>query len=271
MIALETVCYVAGAGAFCVFIRWLQTMLAYNEAKLVDSSVFNILVPAIIIASGLLFNGFIKKFKKERYFLSEDFFVTFKNESKIYSVLRSIIGAVMVVGSVMLLMECEVDREAKFLRILAIGGVITGICFTVLLASANKPHVTNRTTICFLSTVPVAFYCFWLITCYKINAINPVLWDYGMEIVALIVCILSFFNLAGFPYEVQKPWKAMFLAMLACALCLMMVADERYMGMEFMYIGGAAMQLYLVWVMICNMGQNEKEYKVQPEDNFERQ
>lgn len=271
MVALETVCYVAGAGAFSVFIRWLQTMLAYNEEQLVDASVFNFLVPAIIIASIFLFRGFLKKFRKERYFIPEDFFEAFKNDSKIYSVLRWLIGIVMIVGSVMLLMECEVDREAKFLRILSLGGVIVGICFPILFTSANKPHVTKIGSICFLTAVPVVFYCFWLITCYKINSINPVLWDYAMEVIALIVCILSFFYLAGFPYSVQKPWRAMFFAMLGCAMCIMMMADERYMGMEFMYLGGAAMQLYCVWVMICNMGQNEKEFNVQPTGNADKE
>jgi len=269
MTALETVCYVAGAGAFSVFIRWLQTMLAYNEQKLVDSSVFNFLVPAIIVAAIILFRSFIKKFKKERYFISEDFFEAFKNESKIYSVLRWLIGIIMIAGAVLLLSECEIDREAKFLKILSIGGALSGICFSVLLTSANKPHVTKPGTICFLATVPVVFFCFWLVTCYKINAINPVLWDYAMEIITIIVCILSFFYLAGFPYSVQKTWRAMFFAMLGCAMCIMMLADERYMGMKLMYLSAAAMQLYCVWVMVCNMGQKEKEFKVQPEDGFE--
>ena len=64
MTALETVCYVVGAGAFSVFIRWLQTMLAYNEENLVDASAFNILVPGIVLASAFMFQSFIKKFKK---------------------------------------------------------------------------------------------------------------------------------------------------------------------------------------------------------------
>ena len=271
MTALETVCYVAGAGAFSVFIRWLQTMLAYNEEKLVDRSVFNFLVPAIVVASVFMFRGFIKKFKKQRYFIPEDFFEAFRNDSKIYSILRWLIGGIMIIGSVLLLMECEVDREVKFLRILSLGGVLTGIYFPMLLTSANKPHATKPATPCFLVTVPIVFYCFWLICCYKVNAINPVLWDYAMEVVTLVVCILSFFYLAGFPYSVQKPWHAMFFAMLGCALCIMMMADERYLGQELMYFASAAMQLYCVWVMICNMGQKEKEFNVQPIDEAERE
>ena len=269
MTALETVCYVAGAGAFSVFIRWLQTMLAYNDEQLVDASVFNFLVPAIIAASAFLFYSFIKKFKKERYFIPEDFFEAFRNDSKVYSALRWIIGIVMIVGALMLLMQCEVDREAKFLRALSALGVLSGIAFPLLMESANKPHVTKYGSICFFASLPIVFYCFWLITCYKINAINPVLWDYGTEVITIIVCILSFYYLAGFPYSVQKPWRAMFFAMLGCAMSIMMMADERYMGMKLMYLGGASMQLYYVWVMVCNFGRKEKEFKVQPEDGFE--
>ena len=47
--ALEITCYVVGAGAFSVFIRWLQTMLAFNEDGLVDRSIFNFLVPLMVI------------------------------------------------------------------------------------------------------------------------------------------------------------------------------------------------------------------------------
>ncbi len=269
MRALETCCYVAGAGAFSVFIRWLQVMLAYDDAQLVDSSIFNVLVPLIVIAAALLFRGFIKKFQKERYYISEDFFETFKNSGKVYTVLRWLICAIMVVGSLMLLMECEVDKEAEFLRILSLMGAVLGFSFPLLVTSANKPHVTKSSTLCLLTTIPVIFYCFWLITCYKINAINPVLWDYAMEVFTLIVCILSHFYIAGFAYDVIKPWRAMFFAMLGCAMCVMMMADERYMGMQFMYLASAAIQLYYVWVIICNMKQKEKEYKVQPEDGLE--
>ena len=268
-VALETVCYVAGAGAFSVFIRWLQTMLAYNEDGLVDRSVFNLLVPAMIIASALVFRGFIKRFQKERYALPEDFFALLKNDSRIYSALRWIIGLVMIFGAGLLLAECETDKDAAFLKVLSILGALSGLSFSLLLTNANKPHVAKRGTICLLSAVPVVFFSFWLITCYKINSINPVLWDYSVEIVTLIVCILSFFRLAGSEYSVVKSWRSMFLAMLGGALCIMIVADNRYMGMQLMFISAAAMQIYYVWVMICNMTQGEKEVEAKSDDGFE--
>ena len=226
-IALETVCYVAGAGAFSVFIRWLQTMLAYNEDGLVDASVFNLLLPAILLASALVFRKFIKGFQKDRYVLSEDFFAALKNDGKVYSALRWVIGLVMIFGAGLLLAECETDKDAAFLRALSILGALSGLSFPVLLSDANRPHVAKRGTLCLLSAIPVIFFSFWLITCYKVNSINPVLWDYSVEIITLIVCILSFFRLAGSEYSVVKSWRAMFLAMMGGAMCIMIVADNR--------------------------------------------
>ena len=48
--ALEKTCYVGGAGAFGVFLRWLQTQVAFNDEGLPDASVFNVLVPLSILA-----------------------------------------------------------------------------------------------------------------------------------------------------------------------------------------------------------------------------
>ena len=53
--ALEKTCYVGGAGAFGVFLRWLQTQVAFNDEGLPDPSVFNVLVPLVILIAGALF------------------------------------------------------------------------------------------------------------------------------------------------------------------------------------------------------------------------
>ena len=57
--SLEITCYVCGAGAFGVFFRWLQVMMAFDEHGLNEKSAFNVLVPLIIIASAWLFNRFL--------------------------------------------------------------------------------------------------------------------------------------------------------------------------------------------------------------------
>ena len=36
--SLELICYIAGAGAFGVFLRWMQLQLAFNELGLPEKS-----------------------------------------------------------------------------------------------------------------------------------------------------------------------------------------------------------------------------------------
>ena len=65
--ALEKTCYVVGGGAFGVFIRWLQLQVAFNDEGLPDASAFNVLVPLAILAAGIVFLVFIRRFRKEHY------------------------------------------------------------------------------------------------------------------------------------------------------------------------------------------------------------
>ena len=67
--SLEISCYVAGAGAFGVFFRWLQDQMAFDEAGLAERSVFNYLVPLVILASALLFNRFIERARSEKLYI----------------------------------------------------------------------------------------------------------------------------------------------------------------------------------------------------------
>lgn len=268
--ALEICCYVCGAGAFSVFIRWLQFMQAFNEDGLVDKSVFNFLVPAIVIASALLFVRIIDGLRRDRYYIPEDFYEALKNQGRIYTAIRWALGLIMVVGSVMLLVSSETDKNADILKLLSALGVVNGFCFPLLLSCANKPHVANRGMVCFCAFVPILFFCVWLVACYMINAINPVVWGYGLEIITIIIAMLAFFRVAGFAFGVMKPWRCMFFVMLGADICIMAIADERYMGMQLMFFAAAMMQAMYVWLMICNLQRGEKQPEQHPNDGFER-
>ena len=268
--ALEICCYVCGAGAFSVFVRWLQFMQAFTEEGLVDKSIFNFLVPAFVIGSVLVFVRIIDNLRRERWYIPEDFYEAFKNQGKLYTLIRWALGLIMVAGSVMLLISSETDKNADILRLLSVVGVVNGFCFPLLLSSANRPHATNRVLVCFCSFVPILFFCVWLVACYMINAINSVVWGYGLEIITVIIAMLAFFRVAGFAFGVIKPWRCMFFVMLGADICIMAIADERYMGMQLMLFASAMMLAMYVWIMICNMGRGEKQPTQFPNDGFER-
>ena len=251
--SLEVSCYVLGAGAFAVFFRWMQLQLAYNSEGLPGKSVWNFFVVLLIAASAAVFWHFVRRNEKNSLTLPADFFQALSNPGKLYSFFRWMIGLIMIAGGVLLFLTCELDMNANFLRVLAAFGILTGISFPLLLVCANKPHVTKNGTITLLSLLPLLFFSTWLLTSYKQNSINPVAWDYAIEILTLIVDLFAFFRIAGFAYGVPDWKRSMFLCMLGAMLSLMCLADSRYLAQQIMFFAVALMLTLYNWIITANL------------------
>lgn len=272
--SLEVSCYVCGAGAFGVFFRWLQDQMAFDDAGLAERSVFNYLVPLLILAAALLFNRFIEQAKSEKLYIPRDYCQALRNEGKLYTLARWVCGLVMVLGGVLLVSSCETDKDAKLMFILAGLAIASGLCYPLLLASANDKYgkLRHPTLASAGATLPVLMFALWLIICYKQNALNSVLWSYLIEMASVIVALLAFFRAAGFAFGAVKSWPTLFNIMLGVMMCIMSLADERYMGMHIIMLGAALQLLMYVWVLIKNMQKKQlKAREEQPsQDGFER-
>ena len=272
--SLEVSCYVCGAGAFGVFFRWLQDQMAFDDAGLAERSVFNYLVPLLILAAALLFNRFIEQAKSEKLYIPRDYCQALRNEGKLYTLARWVCGLVMVLGGVLLVSSCETDKDAKLMFILAGLAIASGLCYPLLLASANDKYgkLRHPTLASAGATLPVLMFALWLIICYKQNALNSVLWSYLIEMASVIVALLAFFRAAGFAFGAVKSWPTLFNIMLGVMMCIMSLADERYMGMHVIMLGAALQLLLYVWVLIKNMQKKQlKPREEQPsQDGFER-
>ena len=77
-----------------------------------------------------------------------------------------------------------------------------------------------------LSVLPVLFFCLWLVVFYKENAANPILWSYGMEILAIAMCLLAVFRLSAYLFYRAKPRRAIFACMLALITSLATLTDS---------------------------------------------
>ena len=272
--SLEVSCYVCGAGAFGVFFRWLQDQMAFDDAGLAERSVFNYLVPLLILAAALLFNRFIEQAKSEKLYIPRDYCQALRNEGKLYTLARWVCGLVMVLGGVLLVSSCETDKDAKLMFILAGLASASGLCYPLLLASANDKYgkLRHPTLASAGATLPVLMFALWLIICYKQNALNSVVWSYLIEIATTIVALLAFFRAAGFAYGAVKTWPTLFTIMLGVMMCIMSLADERYIGMHIIMLGAALQLLMYEWVLIMNMQKKAPKLKEErpPEDGFER-
>ena len=65
--------------------------------------------------------------------------------------------------------------------------------------------------------------------------------------------MMGFFRVGCFAFHVEKPYNALFSAMMGTMMCLMSLADERYMGMQLILLSSAGMLLLYVWILVRNL------------------
>ena len=258
---LEITCYTAGAGAFGVFFRWLQVQLAFDENGLNEKSFFNILVPLLVVASALLFRHFVEQMRLRRIAVPEDFCRALYNPGKLFAVLRWAAGLVMIAGAALLLTSSEADPNAKMIHVLCALAALSGLAFPLVLGQANYDSFGHQSLVRLGATLPVLMYAFWLVLSYKQNSLNSVPWSFAVEVLAIICAMMGFFRVSGFAYHVPAGYKALFAAMLGAATCIMALADERYMGMQLIFVASTGMLLLYVWIFVRNL-EKLKEKKI---------
>ena len=267
--ALELSCYVAGAGAFGVFLRWLQVMIAFNDLGLVDRSAFNVLVPAFVIAAAVVFLRFLNQDERDHLYVPEDLCGALSNDYRVFSILNWLAGIIVLTGALALLAKSETDKFVRFLRVLAALGAVYGVTAPLMLELAHREE-DRKTLLCLLSLPPILLFAAWLVYLYRRNSINSVLWSYVPEMVTVVVVMFAYARIAGFAFDTAKPLRARFDCMMGAALCLMCLADERYMGMQLMLAGTAVQLMLYNWAMICNLQEGKEPPKAAPDDGFER-
>ena len=261
--SLEITCYVAGAGAFGVFLRWLQDQLAFDENGLSEPSVFNFLVPLMLLAAAWMFTRFINKIQDDKLYVPRDFCDALFNPGKLFAVARWAIGLLMCLGSVVLLMTSETDVDADFIRIICLLGFLSGLAFPFVLGSANYDEFAHVRFVRLCMMMPILLFSAWLILCYKQNSYNSVVWSYVIEMATIIVALLAFFRIAGYAFFAPNWRKCMLAIMMGAAMCIMSLADERYMGMHIIMLSAALMLILYNWILFKNLRKKVKRSEIQ--------
>lgn len=261
--SLEITCYVAGAGAFGVFLRWLQDQLAFDENGLSEPSVFNFLVPLMLLAAAWMFTRFINKIQDDKLYVPRDFCDALFNPGKLFAITRWAIGLLMCLGSVVLLMTSETDVDADFIRIICLLGFLSGLAFPFVLGSANYDEFANVRFVRLCMMMPILLFSAWLILCYKQNSYNSVVWSYVIEMATIIVALLAFFRIAGYAFFAPNWRKCMLAIMMGAAMCIMSLADDRYMGMHIIMLSAALMLILYNWILFKNLRKKVKRSEIQ--------
>ena len=259
--SLELACYIGGAGAFGVFLRWLQLQLAFNELGLPDPSLFHPLLLLYAVAAAFVFLYFIRRYDNRRLYLPDEFPEAFAHVGKLYVAARIVSGLLVSAGGVLLYMQVEEDRHSTDWRLVAILAIVSGIAFVLWMTAANRESQPSVWLLCVLAFFPMFFLAAWMVICYKVNTINSVAWSYGPEMVAVAASMFAFFRLGGYVFGRPKWKRTLFCCMFAAMLCITCLADQRWLGMQVIFVGLAAELLLCSWVMVKNFRKGEAPEK----------
>ena len=265
---LELSLYAAGAGAFGVFLRWLEDQLAFNEEGLADPSAFHVIVPLFLIACVVTFWWFQQDIERKRYAVPAEFGKAFYSDLQLHTALSILAGFVMVLGGLLLFAKSETDRFVGMLRILAALAMLSGIAFPLVLLEARRT-APRAGILCPMMLLPLLMYAVWLILSYRRNAINSVALAYGMDMLTAIIGMIASFRMAGFAFGAAKPKRAVLSGMLCASICIMSLADERYTGMQMILLATAGEMLLYNWILLQNLEQKERVVVVKKDDGFE--
>ncbi len=251
--SLELGCYVAGGGAFGVFLRWLQRQMGFNELGLADPSLLHWAVVLYVLAAAGVYAFFVRRFRKERFYLPDDFQSAFSNEGKWFLAARLAAGLLVFAGAVLLFLQTELDPHATDYRVLAVLALLCGPAFPLWLGSANRGSLPPSWLLCLLSFLPMLFLAAWIVICYKFNTINSVTWSFLPELIAVAAAMFAFFRLGGYVFGRPQWRRCLFSCMFAAMLCILVLADERYLGMQVIFFGLASELLLCCWIMVKNL------------------
>ena len=265
---LEICLYVAGAGAFGVFLRWLENQLAFNELNLADPSAFHVMVPGFILVCAAVYWRFILQMQKQNLKLSEEVGAALGSEVPLHRILRIAAGAVMILGALLLFAKSETEKYSGMLRVLAGFALLSGFCFPLMLREAEREQA-RKPLLCLLTLPPLLCYAVWLILSYRSNSINSVGLTYWLDMLTAIAAMVAYFRLAGFAFDAAQPWRCLFWCMFSGMLCLTSLADERQFGREIMLLASAGQMLLCTWILVQNLQQGERKVVVRKDDGFE--
>ena len=227
-------------GAFGLLLRWLQCEIIFDESGLPvkNAPVSWLLVIYVGIMTAVLWR------MSGRMDLSG---VSDEPEEAMSAATKEtrwllVLGA-LIIGLGAGVMFLRMD-ETVF-RIAALAGILSAPVMA-LYPSLNRWGGFGAG----LSVLPVAFFALWLISFYKANAVNPVVWSYAMEILSIAGCLLAAYRCAAWLFYRAEPRKGIFGCAVATAFSLMVLMDEITMGERIMFAGWAICFGTLCWIVL---------------------
>lgn len=266
--SLENTVYVLTAGAFGVFLRWLQLQLAFDDQGLCGPNLFNVVVPLYIVIAAWVLRRRVRQLLGGSLILPADYCEALSFPGKFPTFLRWAIGLLMSAGGALVIRGSDVEKQKMLLRVIGVLAIAAGIGFPLYLGRANRKLKQKlRSLLCLLSLLPIALFGVWLVYDYISNAINSVVWAFLIEVLCVCTLMLSFFRLAGFIFGQVEAKKTLFWLQFGVFMSMVVLADSRSTGMQLIFASAGMMLALSDYILLKKLrDKTEEEAKEAKED-----
>lgn len=231
--------FAAVMGALGFMMRWLQGMQIYDETTGLAERGTAISALVIVLLAVTIVALAVWTLRLRRYEPRRDS-RALVGRSVLYRLIGCVAGGALALGGLILIVTAGSDPMPGMQRALAVFEVLGGICAILLTVHADEPGQLKTRRVA--AVVMVLFGCMFMVTVYRENAANPVLWDFAPEILALCAATLALYYTAGYPFGQAKPFAGIFFCHAGLFLCMVCVIDQ---GLTPAAAAYAALALFL--------------------------
>lgn len=244
-------------GIFGFFLRWLQTLNGFEENGLAIPGAATAAVFTVYSLLALLAFVFVNRFYLRKKSISEKAAEALYTGNIIPTAVMWVVAAVMAIACVVLMFGSDFARYPTMQRTMSALGIFSAVCLPFILR--RKAGGEDGGVGGIAAVIPVLFGCLWLVTSYRIESENPVLWSYVLEVLAIIAATLSFYYVAAYFYGRAKPVRGLIMLQVAVYLCMCTLMDN-HSGMEKLLFGClAAAFLIFEYVLLSNIKEAKTE------------
>jgi hypothetical protein len=245
-------------GVFGAFLRWLQTMNAFDKetgfpipgaGTTVVFVIYSVLVIAAICVVTLVWLS--------RFDRGTDAGRALRCDSVFPLAAAWVLCAAFAAASCILLFSAGTSRYPLGQRLFGGFGILAALSLPFLFGKKGGSGAgpLGRSAV----TVVTLFYCFWMVFCYRMNSENPVLWQIAPEILAITAATAAFYFIATFFYSAGHAPRALIAVALGVYLNIATLFDERSTALNVMLGVTAAALLLLEYLLISNMKEKHDE------------
>ena len=247
-----TLCLVSFvAGIFGFFLRWLQLLNGFEDGLAIPGATIATVFALYSLVVVLLFAGINLLLLKKRSF-STDPCVALTAGNIIPRLIMWAVAALMAIACLILMFSSDFARYPTMQRLTAALGIFAALCLPFLLRKKGSEEAGFSSS---AALIPVLFGCLWLVTAYRVESENPILWSYVLEMLAIVAVTLSFYYIAAYFYGRAKPLRCVFSMQISTYLCMCTLMDSHSLGEKLLFGCLAAAMLVLEFVLFCSAAE----------------